>query len=159
MKMRTLYRCGGFMLLEVLLSMVILSVMLTALLRAFILSNNSMREAKIVATASYLAETMLEDYELEPPLDGNEEGTFAEDKRFGEDYQAYSWERRVEEIEPRYREMPRGMQRDIETMMEIRLRIIYDDGKTRRFVPMDVTTYLLDSQLFTDDALRTNQLY
>ncbi|MCB2154238.1 type II secretion system GspH family protein [bacterium] len=149
----------AFVLLEVMLALVILSVAMTALLRGFILSIHTIRENNIVATATLLAETLMEDYELEPPVEGQDEGFFTDDERFGEDFKNYAWEREVEESDVDYSDAPRVELQDPEPIYEMKLQIIYDDGENRRFVPIAIDTYLLETQLFSDKALEKNQLF
>lgn len=152
-------RAASFVLLEVTLSMMILAVVLAGLLRGFVLSMSGIRETRITNMASLLAESLMEDYEIEPPLEGRKEGDFAEDIRFGEAFANYRWERDVEEIDVDYDEIPRDPLQEPEPLFELELRIYYDDGIHRPFMPVSITTYLLDTQLFTDDAIQSNQLF
>ncbi|MDK2971031.1 MAG: hypothetical protein PWP23_786 [Candidatus Sumerlaeota bacterium] len=149
----------SFVLLEVMVALVILSVVLTTLLRGFVIAMSAIRENRVVETATLLAESLLEDYELEPPMEGSKEGTFEEDERFGEAFAAYTWERRVEEIDVDYDEIPRDPLMEPEPLYELTLSIRYDDGRHRPFRPFEITTYLMDSQLYSDEALQENQLF
>ena len=140
--------------------MMILSIALVGLLRGFIVSMEAMRDIRITTTASLLAESLLEDYELEPPLEGSEDGSFLDDSRFGEPFVDYRWEREVEEIEPDYDEIPRSPLQDEEPIYRMDLRIIYDSEQLRDpVVPIQITTYLMQPQIFSDDAVRSNQLF
>lgn len=152
-------RRRSFVLLEVLVALVILGITLTALLRGFMVGMNAMRELKIMNTASQLAESLLDDFELEPPRDGKGEGRFADDPRFGEEFANYTWEYSVEEDDIRYRDTPRGTRQEQEPIRTLELTIRYDDGVHRQFVPIRLTTYLMETQLFTDRALQANQLF
>jgi type II secretory pathway pseudopilin PulG len=152
-------RARSFVLLEVILSLMILSIVLTTLLRGFVIALGVIRETRIVSTATLLAESLLEDYELEPPLPGSRDGLFSDDPRFGSAFAAYRWERRVDEVSIRYARVPRNPLQEPEPLYRLELSIVYDDGRHRRFTPMRLTTYLLDTELFSDEALQENQLF
>lgn len=152
-------RRRSFVLLEVMVALVILSVTLTTLLRGFIIAMSAIRQNRVVQTASLLAESLLEDYELEPPLEGRRDGSFADDERFGEAFAAYTWERDVEEVDVDYDVIPRDPLMEPEPLYQLTLVIRHDDGVHRPFKPFELTTYLLDSQLYSDEALQQNQLF
>jgi hypothetical protein len=152
-------RRWSFVLLEVLVALLILGVAMTAVLRGFMMTNHALRENLIVLEATYLADSLVQDFELEPPLPGRHDGEFADDPRFGERFERYQWELEVEEEAIRYRKVPRKALQDPEPLYPFTLRIIYDDGQYRRFVPVQVDSALLETQLFSDNALQANQLF
>lgn len=149
----------SFVLLEVTLAIVILAVVMTALLRGFLLSMNSINKLRITSVAIELAESLMEDYELEPPMTGRADGRFADDVRFGEEFAAYKWRREVREVDSDYRDVPRRTLRDPEPLYHLRLSIVYEERDGREFVPVAVETYLLSSELFSTDAMQFNQLF
>jgi len=148
----------SFVLLEVTLSLVILSVTMTAVLRGFMLALDGARENAIIMKSSLLAQTLMEDYEIEPPDLGRENGAFEDDKRFGEEFENYFWERDVEEIDLRYDGFPRDPFAEELPLYELTLRVIYEDDRYR-YVPFEVTTFLVEPTLFGPDAIQQNQLF
>jgi len=152
-------RAPAFILLEVMVALLILSVTMTALLRGFTIALHSIRENRIVVQATLLAESLLDDYELEPPGEGREEGSFAEDPRFGEDYAPFYWERDIDTEDPDYDDIPKSTLQENEQIFVMTLSIIYDDGRNRRFIPLRFETFLLEPQVFSDQALMGNQLF
>jgi hypothetical protein len=158
--MRRHRRSRSFVLLEVMLSLVILSVTLVGVMRGFVMGLNGIRETKINLQAIQLAESMLADFELEPPASDSDEGNFADDPRYGEAFENFRWEYRVEELDQRYRGETRDIDRDLEPLMLLELSIIYDNPDQRReFVPVRVETYLPELQIFSRDAIERNQLF
>ncbi len=152
-------RDRSFVLLEVTVALIILAVAMTGILRGFVIGLNSIRMNKIALSATLLAESMLEDFELEPPIEGRDEGEFADDDRFGEDFKNFKWRYQVKEEEVDYDDIPKDPLQEPEPLYELELDIIYDDGRHQPFVPVSVTTYLLDTQLFSTDALQSSQLF
>lgn len=152
-------RAAGFILLEVLVALVILSVTMAALLRGFMVAMSSIKANRVQANATLLMQSLLEDYEIEPPAEGRAEGTFAEDPRFGEEFEHFSWYRDVDEVRVRYRDVPRRTLQEPEPLYLMYLEIRHDDGRGRESVPMRTVTYLMESQLFTDQSIAVNQLF
>jgi hypothetical protein len=150
-----------FVLLELLLGIVILGVTLVAILAAFIQVMDGVRDRQILETAMHLAESMMADFELEPPAEGRAEGSFADDPRLGDAFEDYSWEYQVEPFEPRYRDVPRRLMQDIELVHEIDLRIYHAQERRRgdRWLVARVQTYLVEPTTFTDDAIFQNQVF
>ncbi len=149
----------AFILLEVMLALLILAVAMTAILRGFIMSLGTIRENTIMMKSSLLVETLLDDYELEPPVDGRADGSFADDKRFGPEWKSYFWERDVEEEDVDYDGFASDPLQEREPILFMTLRIVYDDGQYRRFVPIEVETALLPSEVFTRESLQSSQLF
>lgn len=149
----------AFVLIEVMVALVILAVAMTAILKGFVTVLATIRENTTATRAALLAETLMDDFELEPPVEGEADGSFADDIRFGEEYAAYFWEFEVEEVEIKYDGFPSNPLQEQEPLYEMTLRIIYDDKQYRRFVPVTVTTYLLDSEVFSREAMQSSQLF
>lgn len=152
-------RRASFVLLEVTLAMMILSVVMLVSLRGFITSIGAIRELRLSMTATLLAESLLDDFELEPPSRGRGEGSFGDDERFGEPFENFTYTYTVDVIQNRYDGIPRRLFQDPEPLYEMTLEIWYDDGRFRRFRPFQTKTYLLDTQLFSDEAIVENQLF
>lgn len=148
----------SFVLLEVTLSLLILSVTMGAALRGYVLGMNAIRENRILSVATLMAETLLDDLEVEPPVPGRTNGNFAEDPRFGEAFEDWSWERVVDTEEIRYKERSRNPLQEPEPIYTMQLTIRYDDGRRQR-TPLIINTYLLGAQIFSDNAIQQNQLF
>ncbi len=148
----------SFVLLEVTLSLLILSVTMGAALRGYVLGMNAIRENRILSVATIMAETLLDDLEIEPPVPGRTNGSFEQDPRFGEAFKDWSWERKVETEEIRYKERSRNPLQDPEPLYTMELIIRYDDGRRHR-TPLIINTYLLGAQVFSENAIQQNQLF
>ncbi|MBN1902081.1 type II secretion system protein [Candidatus Sumerlaeota bacterium] len=160
----------GFILLEVILSMMILGIAIAALMRSFTTSLATVRKAQIVTTASLLAQQILEEYEVIPPqgdhAEGDfssslEDGDFTNDAQTGSDpYKYYYWVVDLEEIEVDYPDFSlKGESDEMENLTKITVSIIYNDGRLKQFTPIRVETYLTTSEKFTYDSKRENKLY
>jgi hypothetical protein len=149
----------AFVLIEVLVAMVLLAISMTAILRGFIIALSTIRENRLQETAMLLAQSLLDDYEIEPPTEGRQDGAFREDLRFAEGFENFYWERRVEEVDVDYDEIPKSPLQKFEPLYEMELRIIYDDGRFKKYTPLVLNTMLLDVQLFSSRSIQENQLY
>ena len=151
----------SFVLLEVLLSVVIAGVTLTAVLDAFITVLGTMRDKQTILTASLLAESLMAEYQIEPPEEGDEDGWFADDPRYGEEFERFSWRRDVESFEPDYDDVPSELLQELEHVYEMELTIYYhyDRRRDARWAPVRLTTYIVEPTIFTEDAMFQNQLF
>lgn len=165
--MGQLRRSRGFMLLEVMVAIVIIGVSVVALFRGFIVTLDSVNRLKQNEQAIFLARTFMDDMILEPPAEGTYEGRFAEDSRFGEDWEGWKWKLRVDRDEPRYQERPKGtLLQDIEEIYTAEVEILFEPvlqsgsrGHAREISFITVQTILMDPELFSQEALQTNQLF
>ncbi|MEQ8820045.1 MAG: prepilin-type N-terminal cleavage/methylation domain-containing protein [Sumerlaeia bacterium] len=154
---------AGFVLLEVMIALVILAMTLVALLRGFALALGTVRSNNATATASFLAASLMEDYELEPPL-RDQDGKFSEDPRFGEAFENYGYEVTIEEEDVRYRDEDREPLRELDPMYKMTLKIRYTPGEdgydqSDSKVLIAVDSYLVETQLFSKEAMQQNQLF
>ncbi len=162
-------RKNGFVLLEVILSVMILGIAIAALLRSFTVSLASARKAQIVTTATLLAQQILEEYEVIPPESDHMEGSFGSaEESFDQDmaaremkqFQNYYYRVDVEEVPVEYEDityMTRDSELDI--LKKISITIIYDDGHLKRFTPVRVETYLTATEKFSYTSRSENRLY
>lgn len=150
---------AAFILLEVMVSLVIVGVSMTALLRGFVMSLDTVKKVRMNEVALFLAEAFVDDLILEPPPEGRFNGEFHRDPRFGEPFEGWQWELTVEAEEPRYRERPRGLPfRRIEHEYHARLEVSYEDDFDRTtYLTLD--TILMDPDVFSAQALQSNQLF
>lgn len=152
-------RARAFVLLEILVSIVIIAVALVAIMKGFVLSLDSLKRIRMNEKALILARSVMDDMILEPPDEGEYSGAFSEDVRFGEEDAGWSWKLEVEPEEPEYDERPRGrMDQDLEQTYNARLQINYEgDNEKRTYV--NVSTILIDADVFSQAALQGNQLF
>ncbi len=94
----------GFALLEVILSVMILSIALTTLMRSFTICMNVIRRNDIVTQGCILAEALMQDLESTPPESRRQTGTFENDG-----FPEYSYVIQYEEEIPKYRNLPKGV--------------------------------------------------
>lgn len=104
-EMRHIERNSGFTLLEVMVSVAIISIGLTALLGSHSQSVSLASEAKFNTTAALLAQGKMAQFELEGIQDiSNESGDF------GEEFPDYRWELQVSGIDlPGYQEISKNI--------------------------------------------------
>lgn len=151
----------GFMLLEVLIAVVIIGIAFVAILKGFASSLQTMSNVRLNEQAIYLAETLLDDLEVEPPAEGIYEGSFADDEvRFGETFKDFSYRIEVEEVVPRYREKAEGKPRqDLEPFHQVLLKVIHRDRRGRDRALVTLHTILMEPTLFSDQSLQSNQVF
>lgn len=156
-------RVRSFVLLEVMVALVFMAVALVALLRGFTVSLDSLKKIRLNEEAIVLAKSILQDMELEPPALENEtyEGEFADDPRFGEDYEDWRWEMEVELEDVDYDVDPEGnVRRDLEPILIADLRIFYQsDVMKDEYLPIQVTTILPTPDVFSIRSIQENQLF
>lgn len=151
---------AAFVLLEVTLAVVILGLASAVFMRSFVLSLHSIRRMDISMKASLLAQAKLHSFDLFPPEEGKREGTFADDPDYGEPFKFYSWIVESEEKEIDYDDVEmEGTRRELFPITQVRLQILYDDGINRRYMPIDVTTYLSGLDPFSYQTRQSTQYF
>lgn len=149
----------GFVLLEVLVSIVIIAVAMVALLKGFVVALDTLKKIRLNETSVVLARTLMDDMILEPPDEGSFKGNFSDDGRFGENYKDWKWEMEVEADEPEYRKRPRGkLTQDLERVYTANLRIIHEDQFGARTM-INLNTILMDQDIYSATAIQGNQLF
>lgn len=114
---------SGFTLLEIIISMGLITIALLAILRLQAQSLNLQSEVQFTTIAHYLAQDRLSRIHSENRL---ETGTFSGD--FGEDYPYFRYREEVEEIP------------DLENLFKVKVSVFLDEGKAEN--EFFVTTYL-----------------
>lgn len=154
-------RRGAFALLEVLVALVIIGVAFVAVLRGLFMGLRALKEVRITEQSLFLGESLLQDMEIEPPNEGVWKGRFADDEaRFGKEFDAFSYEVEVREVEVRYRYKAAGTPRqELEPLYEASIRVIHDDGHGKRAVRYNIRTYLPEFTVHTDQAIQANQIF
>lgn len=151
----------AFVLLEVLLATVIAGATLIAALTAFIRVMGAVRDKEVMFRATLIAESIMAEFEIEPPPNGLLVRDLGDDPRWGPEFASYTIHARVRSFEPRYREDRRNTLQDLEHIHEVELIVHheYDRRRRRAWAPVRATTYLVEPTIFTDDALFRNQLF
>jgi hypothetical protein len=163
----------AFVLLDVILSITILSIVALTALRSFHMSLRSVRHSEIAERAAMYADAKLQEIELAVPTWERADGCFADDPFYADaemfpDAWEFSWEADVEEIEigdglldyPHVR-MARRDEDQTHPLTQVRLQVFHDDGPggmSRRMV-VELETFLLGAERFTNQARRLNELY
>jgi type II secretory pathway pseudopilin PulG len=153
-------RSSGFILLEVTVALVILGITAAVSLRSFVLSMHATRELEIAMRASLLAQSMLETFDLVPPPEGRAQGAFGEDPAYGAPYRYYFWKTETEELEIDYDDVSlEGLKREMVPLVQVHLEIYYDDGRNRVFRPIDLQTYVMGFDAWSEQSRRENQYF
>jgi len=119
---------NGFTLLEIVISLGLITIALLAILRLQAQSLNLQSEAQFTTIANYLAQDRLSRIQSEKGL---EAGSFSGD--FGEDYPYFRYREEIEEIT------------DAENIFKVSVTVFLDDGKAEN--EFLVTTYLYRKKL------------
>ncbi|MCX7964580.1 MAG: type II secretion system GspH family protein [Candidatus Sumerlaea chitinivorans] len=149
-------QAAGFMLLEVIISLVILGISVATLMRSFTLSMNAIRRNDVTTQACVLAEGILQDLELNPPTSKLTRGDFSE-----QGYPNYSWELSFEEEELRYRELQTKTKiKDLKPIRHATLTIYYQTETMRSpYQALEVHLYLPPIERFRFDSKFYNELF
>ena len=122
----------AFVLLDVILSITILSVVVVTALRVFHQSISTVRRSDIVSRAAMYADAKMLEFSLEEPEDGSHEGFFGDEAFYDPDLfpdaEDFQWAARVERQEIDYPDV-RLAGRDEERMMpltQVHLQVIHD---------------------------------
>lgn len=151
---RTRRRPAAFALLEVLISITILAIVITTVLRSFSQSMAAVRKMEIRTKAFAFAQQLLDEYEVNPPPEGEINGGF------GDDYWEYSFTTRVEYEEPDYDLDNNG--KDVKRFIPMRyisIQIHYDNGTLKPITPCRIETAIMGFERFTPEARRQLLLY
>jgi type II secretory pathway pseudopilin PulG len=144
----------SFILLEVIVSLVILSLTIATFMRSFAVSLGSVKKAEVVTKATFLAHRLLDEYEVEAPELDESEGDF------GEAYPGFRWITYVEDVKVDYEDIPlEDVVDEFEGLTKITISVYYDDGRMKPFCACKVTTYLTGLEKFSHESKKENKLY
>lgn len=135
---------AGFVLLEVIVSLTILGVAVAFLMRSFTDSFNSAKKMEIYTQASFLAQQLMDEFEVYPPAENKVEAGF------GDSYPGYSYRATKTYVTPRYR--LRGGNKEIERFFATRMleiEIHYKDETSKDFVACKVSTSIVGFEKFS----------
>jgi prepilin-type N-terminal cleavage/methylation domain-containing protein len=148
-------RTGGFALLEVLVSLVILGITVAAVMQSFTISVQAIRKNDRVTIACMLAETLIQDLNVQPPttrfINGNFESMGHAD---------FSYEVETREEEPNSRDL--GARASIEGLRPLvlcRLKLRHTDKMGRPSDVLDTTFLLMPLERFSPDAKLWNGIF
>lgn len=155
-------RARGFVLLEVMISIVIIAIAVVALLKGFVISLDRLNKIRREEQALYLARSVMDDLQLNPPPARTFEGNFSDDPRYGDDFTGWRYRIEVEAEEPDYTERPAGtINQDLEQIYYVHLEILLaQDERSREATPViSVYTALMEADVFGTKAIQENQLF
>ncbi|MBI1785408.1 type II secretion system protein [Candidatus Sumerlaeota bacterium] len=138
---------AAFVLLEVVISLTILAVTVTAILRSFSQSFSAARQLEARTQAVFFAQQLLDEFEINPPPEGTREGGF------GEAYKEYSYMLKVEYEEPKYR--ANVFSREVEQFYPLRtltLDIYYNNGRNKEFRALTLHSAVIGFERFSEQA-------
>jgi len=142
----------GFVLMEVIVSLLIIGIALSVILRSFNTCADSNIRTQIATTALFLAQKALFDVDFNS--DNYKKG--ASEGNFGEEYPNFYWSVTAYEYEPQYDDVTlKNDIKEIEKMKEYKIDIIYNDQKGRYFIPITLKTAFLGTERFSFQSLQS----
>lgn len=148
-RQRPLKRRIAFALVEVLVSMTILGIALTAIMKSLSQSLKSARIQERQTMAMFLARQMLDEFEFTPPLPGESEGGF------GDAYKYYFYRVDTRIKDPSYRDI--DVPDEIDRLFAIRtyrVEILYEDEYTEPQVLLTLDSAVQNFEKFSYDTKR-----
>lgn len=137
----------AFVLLEVLISMTIIAVTLSAVLRSFSQSLKAVRKLEVETQATFFAQQLLDEFEINPPEEGRLEGGF------GDDYWQYYFIVEIEYEEPDYDEGNRHEEiSQFFPFRTIHIEIRYDNGIIKPFRALSVDSAIMGFERFSAES-------
>ena len=140
----------AFVLLEVIVSLAILGFAVAALMRSFYQSIATARQMEVQTQAVFLAQQLLDEFEIFTPREGITEGGF------GDGLSAYSYRVEMEYMHPKYRKVKDDDIDRFFAQREYHLEIYYDNGKTKPFMPIALDSAVMSFEKF---SFNTKQSY
>lgn len=146
---------AGFVLLEVVVSLVILGIAVATIMRSFTISMAAIRKNDIGVQGFILAESMLQSLEVNPPGKGRLTGSFEADG-----LPNYSWEMNAKEEEIKYKHL-KTMSRieGLKTLDHVNLTVTYDDHRNKVQTPVQVDLILPPIERFSYQSKFLNELF
>src|SRR5690349_15683206 len=144
----------GFVLLEVLLSLLILGIAVAAFMRSFTQSLSAARRIDVQTQAAFLAQRLLNQMEVTPPIEGKTSGGF------GDEFKNFSYLVTLEYDEPKYGKLDGDD--NIEQYFPVRnveVEIDYDDKVHTPFQALKFKSALLGFEKFTFNSKQSYANY
>ena len=144
----------GFVLLEVLLSLMILGFALSAIMRSFTQSLKAVRQMEVQTQAQFFAMQLMHELEINPPDEGKSDGGF------GADYKEFSFHLEVSYERPKYQriEGAKDIQRYF-AMRQMRITINYNDGVRPPYSPLSMETAVTGFEKFSAETKRAYGMF
>lgn len=146
----------AFVLLEVLVSLIIISIGVTAILQSLRQSLQASNSSTIINKGVMLAQTLLEEVQVAPPEIGKYEGDF------GEDEPNYRFEMKIEDEKIRYRGKDRRKgEEDFRPVRKLNLQVFYEPKRKTEtpFRVVNLNSAIMGIEKFTPPAMDEYQLY
>lgn len=145
----------GFALLEVLVSLVILGLSVAAIMQSFTMSVSAIRRNEVTTRACMLAETLVQDLNVQPPTTRFINGNF---EAMGHPEFSYQVETTEEEVSSR--ELgARTRLEGLRPWVVCRLKMRHTDQRGRTNEILDTTFLLMPLERFSADAKLWNGLF
>jgi hypothetical protein len=145
----------SFVLLEILVAMALLGIAMAATLRCYTNSLKALSEDRRVTQGVLLAQSILEDFEIEAPENEHVEGNFAPD------FPEFSYVADFESVEIRYRDLELRLSgKKFDPLRKVKLDVFYqalDGSKFVRVVHLE--TYLTGLEKYAPNTKVLNALY
>lgn len=135
----------GFILLEVLVSILILSIGLVAVLGAFSSSTKIIANTKRYSEAVQLAERKMFEFQTTPM----ENWQTRDSGDFGDQYPEYSWEIEIQEKDSEFPDFDSEITLEPQKYYQITLRIKYEE-QGRISVPIELVTYMTTQRAYLE---------
>ena len=147
-------RLRAFVLLEVLVSLTILAIALSLVMRSFTTSLKAAKWSQHVSTASILARGLVESWQINRPPIGTSEGTFAPENP------RYSYEVTYQPEKISYEKTPSlSIEEAVTPLRMVIVKIYVVSGRSERAERKEVLHFrsaLIDSEIFDADARLLN---
>jgi prepilin-type N-terminal cleavage/methylation domain-containing protein len=145
----------GFALLEVLVSLVILGISVAAVMQSFTVSMKAIRRNDEVTKACMLAETLIQDLNVQPPTSRFINGNF---ESMG--HPEFSYEVETREEEPSPRDLgAKGQLEGLRPLVICRLKMRHTDRQSRTRLVLDTSFLLMPIERFSADAKLWNGIF
>ena len=152
----------AFVLLEVMIAIMIVAIAFVALMKGFVISLDRLNRIRSEEQALYLARSMMDDLQLNPPPAKTFEGKFSDDSRYGDEFAGWRYKLEVESEEPDYDERPIGkINQDLEEVYYVHLEVSKgeDDRSRDSRTILNLYTILMEADIYSTKALQANQLF
>ncbi|NQU44979.1 prepilin-type N-terminal cleavage/methylation domain-containing protein [bacterium] len=155
--LRDVWPRTGFVLLEVLVSLAIMGIAISMVLRSFTLSLKAVDHSENVAVGAMLAQGLVDRWELEPPQPGDLSGDF------GDDYSGFTYDAIYEPEILTYEGVSRAEEvRRLSRLRRLSLDVFYANQRAqregKRLRVLRVETALSSSERFTAPARIRNEI-
>lgn len=148
-------QASGFVLLEVVVSLVILGLAVAAVMQSFTISVQAIRRNDIVTKGCMLAETLIQDLNVQPPSTRFINGNF---EAMG--HKEFTYEVETTEEEPNPRDLgSKSRVEGLRSTVICRLKLRYTDGRGRVSNVLDTSFLLMPTERYSPDAKLWNGIF